>query len=773
MQESPSRGDTAQTAWQQTAELLRSNQELREEAERMRRGAEELRLLLSEIRAGRQADRESRRAALNLMEDAVQARLATQREYAERRRAEEGLLRAAEANVFRLALSDALRPLSDAAEILATALRLLAGHLHASRVTFCELSPEGDALIVSAEYSREDPPLPGRLHFQDYDPGIAEWLRAGRPVVVDDLNNHPAYAGHAAAWQAIAVLAYVIVPLIPDGKLAATLNVCQSTPRTWTVDEIALIEDTAARLWDALARVRAEGALRTSEERHRIALEGAGMGAWDYDVASNRVIWNAQHYRLFGLEPDQRPLTPDDFLRHVHPVDLAAVQEELVTAVQGRGTYRAEFRAVRADGVMRWMSGFGQAVNWEAGQITRMTGVMFDVTERHEAEETLAAAQERLRLILESAHEHAIISLDTERRVTSWNPGAERILGYTASEITGQSLDRIHPAADLAAGLPEQEARQALQEGSANGEHWFLRKDGSALWGNCALLPMRGRPDGTVIGFVKILHDETETRQAREALERSREELWTALQETEQARAEAEAAGRAKDHFLAVLSHELRTPLTPIVMALRALSRRGDLPETVRSAHEMIQRNVQLEAHFIDDLLDVTRISHGKLEIAREEMDLHEAATRAVEVSTPDIEAKGQTLTVALDAAEHRLRGDSSRLQQALWNLLKNASKFTPSGGRISLRSHNVSPGWLVFEVTDSGIGMDAVVLEKIFNPFEQADPSITREFGGLGLGLAIAKATVEAHGGELRASSDGLDKGSVFTLSLPLAIKG
>ena len=232
--------------------------------------------------------------------------------------------------------------------------------------------------------------------------------------------------------------------------------------------------------------------------------------------------------------------------------------------------------------------------------------------------------------------------------------------------------------------------------------------------------------------------------------------------------ATAEAANRAKDHFLAVLSHELRTPLTPVLMATRTLARRRDLPPAVAEALVMISRNVQLEAHFIDDLLDLTRISRGKLELVRVPMDLHEAVRRAVEITESDFQGKNQRLEVALDAPEARLEGDFTRLQQVVWNLLKNASKFTPEGGWVRLRTHQDEPGRVVLEITDNGIGIGADVVHVIFNPFEQADRAVTQEFGGLGLGLAISKATVEAHGGTIHATSPGPGQGAAFTVSLP-----
>ena len=217
-----------------------------------------------------------------------------------------------------------------------------------------------------------------------------------------------------------------------------------------------------------------------------------------------------------------------------------------------------------------------------------------------------------------------------------------------------------------------------------------------------------------------------------------------------------------------MLSHELRTPLMPITMALAALGQRRDIPEAVHKAFAMIRRNVELETRFIDDMLDVTRISRGKMEIVCHDMDLHEAIERAVEVSTPDIEKKGQQLTVSLEATESRLNGDLARLQQVFWNLLKNASKFTPEGGAIYVRLRHEGAGQVAVEVTDTGIGIDPEAVERVFQPFEQANANITREFGGLGLGLAIAKGTVEAHGGTLRASSPGPGQGATFTATLP-----
>ncbi len=248
----------------------------------------------------------------------------------------------------------------------------------------------------------------------------------------------------------------------------------------------------------------------------------------------------------------------------------------------------------------------------------------------------------------------------------------------------------------------------------------------------------------------------------------SREELLAALATNERAREEVEAAARAKDQFLAILSHELRTPLTPVLMAVQTLLRRGDLQVARQEALEMIRRNVQLEARFIDDLLDFTRVSRRRFEILHDLVDVHATVRRALEISDSDINLKDQTCTVLLEAARYQIEGDVTRLEQAIWNLLKNASKFTPKGGKIWVSSRNVDDR-IVLDIVDNGIGIEAAAIPFIFDAFSQANLRVAREFGGLGLGLTIAKGAIEAHGGALRASSEGPNQGAKFTLELPL----
>jgi signal transduction histidine kinase/CheY-like chemotaxis protein len=234
----------------------------------------------------------------------------------------------------------------------------------------------------------------------------------------------------------------------------------------------------------------------------------------------------------------------------------------------------------------------------------------------------------------------------------------------------------------------------------------------------------------------------------------------------QKARAESERANLAKDSFLAMLSHELRTPLTPVLTSVLALEQTDDLSDETRASLQMIRRNVELEARLIDDLLDLTRISKGKVQLSLEEVDAHSLLRNALEICQADIDKKNLLLRTDFAAERVCLEADPARLQQIFWNLIKNAVKFTPAGGRLEIRTRN-EDGQLRVQVSDSGMGIDAETLPKIFNAFEQGDRT---QLGGLGLGLAISKALVETHSGKLTAESAGKDQGATFTAIFPLA---
>jgi two-component system CheB/CheR fusion protein len=266
--------------------------------------------------------------------------------------------------------------------------------------------------------------------------------------------------------------------------------------------------------------------------------------------------------------------------------------------------------------------------------------------------------------------------------------------------------------------------------------------------------------------MIGVIREITERKKFEEQLRGHQQELQSALAAAELARDQAEAAGRAKDQFLAVLSHELRTPLTPVLMAVSAISSEQGLSQDVLTALDMIQRNIKVEAHLIENLLDLTRITRKKVELQLEQLDVHIALEQALKTCQPEIEAKKLHLRLQLSARKSLVVGDFARLQQVFWNLIKNAVKFTAEGGEICIQSYN-KDGQIVVEVSDTGMGIAPELLTRIFNPFERGESDLVRQFGGLGLGLALAKATVDAHQGSLVARSEGKDQGATFALEL------
>jgi two-component system CheB/CheR fusion protein len=256
--------------------------------------------------------------------------------------------------------------------------------------------------------------------------------------------------------------------------------------------------------------------------------------------------------------------------------------------------------------------------------------------------------------------------------------------------------------------------------------------------------------NGQSVGMRGMTFDMSERKETEERLERAREE--------------AESANRAKDQFLAMLSHELRTPLTPVLTIAQVLEADHDLPDSLRPLIEIVRRNVELEARLIDDLLDLNRIIRGKLPLNTETVDAHGLLRNVVEICQSDLHGAGVRLLLDLGATRTIINADPARVQQVLWNLLKNGIKFTPSDGSITVRTSNDEQGRLVISFRDTGIGIEQSALPKIFQAFEQGAPIITKNFGGLGLGLAISKAIADLHGASLRAESDGPGEGATFT---------
>ena len=372
--------------------------------------------------------------------------------------------------------------------------------------------------------------------------------------------------------------------------------------------------------------------------------------------------------------------------------------------------------------------------------------VVTDLTEQKRNEQ-IVADEKLARSILDHATE-AMVVCDIEGRIVHANREAHRLCGQNVL------LERFESAfpLELAGEIPG--ARSFVDLVLAGGR---LRGVEASLEGGRLALALSAGPllgaDQRIEGCVVTLTDITERRRAERELERSR--------------AEAEAMNEAKDHFLATLSHELRTPLTPVLAMISSLEENGRAPAELRSDLMMMRRNIELEARLIDDLLDLTRISRGKLELERQGVDLREVLWHAIQSSCHH-RATGIRVEVDLGTGDHRLWGDAPRLTQVFWNLLNNAVKFTPQGGTIFVRSR-CEADEIAVEVSDTGVGIEPELLPRIFDAFEQGGASVTRRFGGLGLGLAISKAIVEQHGGEIAVRSEGRGRGTTFAVRLPV----
>jgi PAS domain S-box-containing protein len=394
--------------------------------------------------------------------------------------------------------------------------------------------------------------------------------------------------------------------------------------------------------------------------------------------------------------------------------------------------------------------------------------------ERLRDETALRDREERLRLILENAREYAIFSMDLDRHVTSWSEGAAQLLGYTAEEMMGQSGDIVFVPEDRGAGAPGLEAARTLAEGRAANERWHIRKDGTRFWGSGAMMAMRD-DRGVVTGLLKIMRDQTAVRITQQELEQSQARLQAALELAEAARADAEAAGRAKDRFLAALSHELRTPLNPVLMVAGDRAADPSLPAAVRADFEMIQKNIEHEGRLIEDMLDLNLITRGKLILRETRVDLHALLSDTLNVIAAAAACKDIALSFNPAAPQAEVQGDAARLKQIFLNLLNNAVKFTPPSGRVSVMTHLASDNEITVDIADTGLGLTDDELTRVFEPFVQghhAGPGGFTSFGGLGLGLAIVRDLVTRHRGRVTARSEGRGRGATFSVVLPLSVE-
>jgi PAS domain S-box-containing protein len=360
------------------------------------------------------------------------------------------------------------------------------------------------------------------------------------------------------------------------------------------------------------------------------------------------------------------------------------------------------------------------------------------------------------RMAVESVQDYAIFALDPEGKVASWNPGAEHLLGYGKEEIFGRESANFFTPEDRERGVPPQELRTAAEKGRASDDRWHVRKDGTYFFASGITTALRD-DQGTLQGFIKIMRDRTDRKRLEEELHN---------------RAEALArADREKDEFLAVLAHELRNPLAPVFYALRLLDEKPLEDPQRWYLRRIVDRQMRRLARLIDDLLDISRIRTGKVELRKERIELSGAVSHAVDIVRPLCEDRGITLTVDLPTEPVWLEADATRLEQVLSNLLSNAVKFTQDKGSISVTAEREARE-IVLRVKDTGVGIAPDLLPRIFDLFIQGDRSLDRARDGLGIGLTLSQKLVELHGGTIEAHSAGVGTGSEFIIRLPILLE-
>jgi len=499
---------------------------------------------------------------------------------------------------------------------------------------------------------------------------------------------------------------------------------------------------------DVTLRTQAYHSLRESEASFRSALRAGRMGSWETDHRSKSRIWSQEGMALFGLDlVDGRGRLggPDDeYVAALHPEDRHLAQHYHALA-QHQDSFAADYRVVRPDGTTVWMSGRGLVTARDAdGKPQRLVSIVADVTEAKQADEKLRVERERLRLAL-GAGRMGAFELDMRTNELWWSPETFDLFGVDETFVPTREnvLDFLHP--DDRAEFVKRRSDAIARGMPFLDEFRIQRPDGSTVW-----IGYQGRAeydaDSRPLRTLGIVMDISERKQVERILR---------------------DADQQKDDFIATLSHELRNPLAPIRNAIDILRHIPPTDPRVAWCHGVIGRQTEQMTRLLEDLLDVSRLSRTQLTLRIGRIELGAVVRQAIEIAQPVIDAAGHELVVSMPDENVLLDGDLTRLAQVFSNVLINAAKYTPANGSISLRALREGEH-IAVRVKDTGIGIAAENLARIFKMFGQVESALNRSQGGQGIGLALARGLVELHGGTIEARSEGLGKGSEFEIRLP-----
>jgi PAS domain S-box-containing protein len=633
----------------------------------------------------------------------------------------------------------------------------------------CAESPEQALLaLVVEEFALLiiDIQMPGMSGFELAQMVKQRQKTAGVPIIfLTAYYSEDRYVLEGYSTGAVDYLHKPINPIILRSKVAVFAELYRKSSEIARANH-SLLNEVAARrraeeqlrsLNDELERrvaertaelVQANSALSESQQRLRLALQAGRTGVWTWEFAADRVIWSEECYAIHAVQPGAFEGTFDSFKRLVHEDDRDRVGQSLSAAIEQGELYSCEFRILRPDGEVRWVTGLGIVQRDDLGRPSSMTGTVTDVTDRHAAEQALLQRERELRSLAENTPD-ILTRFDSDLRFVFVNSAIEKAVGRPRDEFLGRSMRELRLPEDLC-HLWERATRRVFETKEQASIEFAYTGPGEVRHYATRLVPERG-PSGESTSVLGVTQDVTEQKRAEEALRK---------------------ADRRKDEFLATLAHELRNPLAPIRNSIEILRLAADNHAVVQTAQATMRRQIEHMVRLIDDLLDVARISSGKITLRKKRVSLRELTETAAEASRPVIEAKGHAFRLTLPQEPILLDVDPTRVAQAFTNLLTNAAKYTPDGGSIELAARRKS-GELVVRVVDNGLGIPPGMLTEVFEMFTQVNRTLDRSQGGLGIGLALTRKMVELHGGTISAQSSGLGEGSTFTIRLPCAAPG
>ncbi|MCA1857981.1 PAS domain S-box protein [Massilia oculi] len=658
---------------------------------------------------------------------------------------------------FITGLDDAIRLLTDPEQIAHTAARLLGEFLGADRCAYAYVSEEQGSFTLAGNYTRDVPSIVGRYQLAAFGAEFVRLNRLGQPYVVEDSELDTRVGDVLQAYRDTGLRAVISVPVIKGDQWVAGMALHQSTPRRWQEHEVRLLEAVANRCWESIERSRIAIELRVAEERVRgshdylrLLLDCTEEGFYSVDREGVTIMCNAAFLKMLGFRSEDEAIG-----KKLHGVIHRAHPDGSHYCVEDCPIYRAARDGVPAlvdDEMFFRLDGSAFPVEyrarpvWRDGQLQGAVCTFVDLSERRRTEDALRRSEAHLQSVFGQTAA-GICETDLQGRIVKINERFCDIVGRSHESLLGMPMQEITHPDDLALNLP------LFKRTIATGEPFeiekrYLRPDGSDVWVNNTVSLIRA-PDGQgADSILAVCIDIAKRKRAEEALH---------------------DADRRKDEFLAMLAHELRNPMAPIRAAADLLESRDLAPEQRRRTSQIISRQVRHMTGLVDDLLDVSRVTRGLVELQQARLDVKQVIADAIEQTRPLMEAKRHRLVVELAFDAAQVLGDHKRLVQVLSNLLGNAAKYTPAEGRIEV-TMSATDEQVALAVADNGIGIAQELQVRIFDLFAQADRSPDRSQGGLGIGLALVRSLVELHGGSVACHSEGVGKGSRFLVTLPRA---